>query len=643
VAITNLEILTRTDPFEILAPEVLDKVAAGLERHAYADGETIFRQGEASQDRLFIVADGLVELLVAAEDQPQTVVGVRRRYDFFGETVVLSQAFYPGTARARGDTVCLSLDRLALEDLIYRFPEFSGFFNTLLAERMRLLYEGLVADRPRTPVTPSGALLFRRQVSEIMSSPIASCGRQDSLAHAARLLAESSFGSLVVLEPDGRAAGILSARDVLHCHFIRKGASVRKETAADAMDCRVITIAPASSAARALSCMTRRGVRRLVVVERGVPIGVVSRTDLVKLYSAGALMLAEKIDAQASLASLAAVSREADEMLPALLAENAGVPEMLGIMSNLYERVNRRVLQLSEEQLRQEGRGGPPVDYCWINMGSAARREQVIRTDQDNALIYDTPPPDAAGGAARYFERLAAVAVEAMEACGFARCPGGVMASNPQWRRSLEDWNRAVAHWVASPDPEDTRQLTILLDFRTVWGRRALGHRVRDQIFAAFEASGSASHLLVRDGQQSAPPVSFLGTISTEKRGPHKNRLNLKTAGLVHIVNGLRVLAVNNRVTAASSLERLATLAERGVLDPEDADFFRTCFETLVLLSTRTNLAKVRQGQRPDHYIDPATLSRAERNLLKDALHGVSRMQKLVAKRYGLFWMNFFS
>ena len=640
---TRLDILMRTDPFEILSPDVLETVAEAMEGHAYEAGCYIFKQGDASKDRLFIVADGLVEISIAGEDGQAQVIGMRRRYDFFGETVVLSRQRYPGSARARETTHCISLGRRELEDLIYRFPEFSGFFNTLLAERMRLIYEGLVADQPREEVSVSGALLFRRQVGEIMSSPPLTCRREDRLALAAGMLAAQNEGALVVMDAAGRPAGFLSARDVLRHGLSRKAEALEAMVVAAAMDCRIETIGPGASVARALARMTRRGVRRLLVVERDVPVGVISRTDLVKLYSAGALMLAERIPEQDSLEALARVGREVDDLLPALLGEKAGVPEMLSIMSTLYERLTRRALQLSEENLERQGWGSPPVDYCWINMGSAARREQVFRTDQDNALIYATPPPEKAEATARYFERLGQAGVDALAACGFALCPGGVMARNAPWRRSLAEWLRAVDGWVASPAPEDTRILTILLDFQVVWGREDLGHAVRDRIFGAFEDSGSASHLLVQDGRQTAPPVSFLGTIVTEKRGPHKNHLNLKTAGLVHLVNGLRVLAVNNRVTAASSLERLEILKEAGVLSMEDGAFFKTCFETLMLFAIRSDLESVRHGGRADHYLDPSVLSKNEQALLKDALYGAARMQKLVAKRYGMSWLNFFS
>ena len=356
---TCIDILTRTDPFEILPPDVLAKVADAMQTHDYEPGHYIFKQGDASKDCLFIVAEGLVEIIVAGEDSRASVVGMRRRYDFFGETVVLSRQRYPGSARVREKTRCISLARQELETLIYRFPEFSGFFNTLLAERMRLIYEGLMRDLPRETMPAAGALLFQRRVGDIMSNPPVSCRRQDRLAQAAGLLARQDEGALLVMDASGRPAGFLTAGDVLRNGVLRKADALDTMPVGAAMDCRIVTIAPSATVARALARMSRRGVRRLVVMERDMPVGVVSRTDLVKLSSAGALMLAEKIQEQTSFDALARVGQEAGDMLPALLGEKAGVPEVLSIMSDLYERLTRQGAPVERGAVEAGGLGSP--------------------------------------------------------------------------------------------------------------------------------------------------------------------------------------------------------------------------------------------------------------------------------------------
>ena len=490
------------------------------------------------------------------------------------------------------------------------------------------------------PVWPSR--FFGAGVSDVMSAPVVGVSLEAPVTTAARTMADGNFDALVVLGADGKACGMLSAR-----HLVRHLVADRR-FAVDA--CRVgqvcsrqlTEIAPGAYLGQALVAMLRHNATHLVVVERDRPVGLVSLTDLMRSRSTGHLLLAQEIEAQQSFAALAETGRAVDQVLGTLLDEQAALDDMLEVMSALHERLARRVLALAEEQLRREGRGAPPVAYCWINMGSAARREQTLRTDQDNAIVYADPPTAQAEAVAAYFARLAAVAVDALAECGFARCPGGVMASNPDWCRPLSSWQAAVAGWIGSPTPEDVRRLTILLDCRPLWGSRSLTDAFWEGVSQAFADSLQAGHLLSNDDRQFASPISMLGAIVTERSGPHKDQINLKTRALVHMVNALRLMAVSHGIGEPSTLERLRRLAQAEVLDRDEADYYRAAFETLMLFKIRSDAQQAARGREPDHYLTPAALPSRDRLLLKDALTAVARLQKEMQRRYDVFWLHFF-
>src|SRR5215207_6508055 len=103
----------------------------------------------------------------------------------------------------------------------------------------------------------------------------------------------------------------------------------------------------------------------------------------------------------------------------------------------------RRLLVLAERDL-----GPAPCAYAWMALGSEGRMEQVLLTDQDNALVY----ADDSAEARAYFPRLAARVVDGLVAAGFPPCPGGYMAS--QWCRSLADWQALFRGWIERPDPQ---------------------------------------------------------------------------------------------------------------------------------------------------------------------------------------------
>ena len=637
-----IAVLQRTDPFALLDRNVLAPLCRGITLGTFKKGDYVFRQGAPSCDCLFIIAHGLVEILVEDDCREESVVGLRRKHDFFGETVVLSGQRYPGSARAKGALTCLRLHRNDLESLIYSQPEFSGFFNTLLAERMRLIYERNLSDRACTIPGSSTALLFRKQVSRVMSAPVLTCREDDPVSDAAKKMVKRQVGCLVVVDPAGRFRGTLTERHLVGGLIAEQTCPVGRCTAGRLMDPRLKAIAPEAYLGEALAAMIRNRSRQLVVMERDLPVGVVAFSDLVRSQSADSLMLIHDIADQNDMDGLADLSAGIDRVLDALVAERAGVQETMEIMSRLNDRITRKVIELSEVQMKGDGWGPPPVDYCWINMGSAARYEQTLRTDQDNAIIYADPEDGDRQASFDYFQRLAERVVDGLDRCGFERCPGGVMASKPKWCRALSEWRRGVAGWMVSMEPEDIRTLTILLDYRSVWGNNSLADTLWDDIVDAFSGSMSAGHMLSRDDQKLVAPIGILGKIATERSGPKKGRINLKTAALVHMVNAVRLLALRRGISTPSTLERLDRLVDSHDLSAEDAAFYRAGFETLMMFRIRENLKRVRDGRPPDNTLDPGTLNKSETLLLKDALSAVAQLQKRMSKGFHVPWMNYF-
>lgn len=637
-----LNVLIKTDPFDMLDQQVLIDLCKKVEIKKYPANKYIFKQGDPSLDGLFVIASGLVEITVTNEQGIESVVGLRRSYDFFSETVVLSQQRYPGSARVKEDVVCIIIPRKNLENLIYRYPDFSGFFNALLAERMRLLYEKILAEQTHEAYSGVESFLFRKRVSEVMTSPVLTCRITDQISEASKILVENDISSIVALDSSSAPRGILTEKNLVKYLIAFRKFPIDDCRVEKLMNSNLVQMSPESFLGQALVTMTKRKTKQLVVMERGKLVGIVTMTDLIKTRSTGKLVLSHDIDSQNTLSGLSSISREIDDILNTLIAERAEVCEILDVMSELHESLSRRIIQLSEEKMKLKGWGTPPVDYCWINMGSAARNEQTLRTDQDNAIIYADPDKTNAESINLYFKTLAEFIVQGLSECGFARCTGNVMATNPKWRKSLGQWMSAVADWTKSYDPEDTRTLTILLDYRPVWGNRSLAEKLRDKIFSAFKDSINVSHGLTKDDFKYIIPINFMGKIITEKRGSHKNQINLKTAGIVHIVNGARILAVNSGISEPSTFGRLDQLTQAGLINEEDTEFFRTSFETLMMFKIRENMKKVKQGKPPDNYIDPSEFRKSEIRLLKDALSGVSQLQKLVNKKFNVMWLKYF-
>lgn len=618
-----INVLMKTAPFKMLGTEVLKALADKTEIKEYEPNAYVFRQDDPGLGCLFVVVSGLAEILVTNGRGAETVVGIRCPYDFFGETTVLSRQRYPGSARAREHLSCCVIKRRDLEDLIHNHPDFSAFFNALLAERMRPLYEEIVAEQSYEAYSSTESLLFRKRVSEIMSYPVITCRMSDKVTDASKIMDDRDVSAVVVLDSEKKIRGILTEKNIVKYLVANQLYPVSHCRVERITDKSVVRIAPQSLLGQALAAMIRNRTTHLVVMERERLVGFVSMTDLIRIRSTGTFLLTQDMESQTTLKGLSCISREIDSILNALVAEKASVREIFEIMSELHEQLSRRIIKLSEERMQVTGRGPPPAEYCWINMGSAARFEQTLRTDQDNALIYADTGPDQSEAADAYFSKLAEFIVEGHAECGFAKCRGNVMATNPEWRGSLSKWRSVIRRCA---ELKETEIFMTLLDYRPIWGNMSLAEAFRNEIFSAFEIAVSGQ-MLAKEYQ---PPVSFLGTFVTEESGLHKNEIDLKKNGSVQIVNAARIFAGKNRITEPSTFGRLEQLSGIGVISSEDAEFFTASFETLMMFRIRENMKKAKRGRSPDNYIDPYSLRKRERVILKDALSGVAQLQQLV-------------
>ena len=322
---------------------------------------------------------------------------------------------------------------------------------------------------------------------------------------------------------------------------------------------------------------------------------------------------------------------------------------IMEMISFLNENVTCQIIRHAMVTLERSDHLTPPCPFCWISMGSDARREQVVRTDQDNGLIYADPPSGQAAKTDHYFLSLAQHIVTDLDRFGFQRCSGNVMATNPLWRRPLGEWLKALDQWVGSTDTQTIRQLTILLDFRAVYGDMRLAQVVQSRVFNLFHKHESVSHFLAQDDQVFPSPKTLFGQLRTQK-GPkgqkRKNQIeyfNLKTRGLVHLINGARILALNHRIQSPSTLARLQLLGEEKVITPEETHLYTAAFTHLVRMKIENHLLGQNKKNLPIHCIDVSTLDPKAYQKLMVSLDGVIQLQKKIHRTYNQAWMNFFN
>jgi CBS domain-containing protein len=355
--------------------------------------------------------------------------------------------------------------------------------------------------------------------------------------------------------------------------------------------------------------------------------GVISQHDLISLQGANPLAVTNDIQKQTTIEGLAELVHAMDRTIKGLITAGVSSKEIATFISEWNDRLTRKIITLTEQSLKEQGLGDPPVPYCWLALGSEGRKEQTLRTDQDNAIIYSDVESDSENDVQDYFLRLAASVVSGLEGCGFPLCKGGIMANNPEWCQPERVWRRYFSQWINKASPEDLRNCSIFFDFRPLAGTAMLAQKLRTYLNENIAKNRGFLRHLTTNALYNGPPLGFLRALVVEKTGDHKNELNLKMRGLVPLVDAIRVLALSAQISATNTLNRLELVKKKGLLTEELAGETKEAFNFIMFLRLHHHMALKEQDLEPTDYIDPRTLPKLQEKSLIESFHVIRDLQ----------------
>jgi CBS domain-containing protein len=465
-----------------------------------------------------------------------------------------------------------------------------------------------------------------------MYSPVAPIVRRDpvtvpldaTIRSTLERMDRTRTGVVVVVEPAGRVpVGIFTHEDVIR-RVALPGAEL-DEPIATVMTSGLITVGPQASAHQAILTMARHAVQHLVVLGGdGALAGLLSQEQLFALQRLRVDEVGNAIQAARDLAGLRAAADDIRRLAGALLAQGLHAETLTHFISTLNDLLTVRVVELT-----MDGFDLPPVPFCWIALGSEGRLEQTFSTDQDNGIILDAE--DADGPALRAgFLPFARAVNDALAACGFPLCKGGVMASNPLWCLTLGEWRRAFSRWIGTPEPAAILNATIFFDLRPIYGRTELAQRLWEWLLPAAADGQLFLDLLARNALAFRPPLGRIRDFVFDRSKEFPRTLDLKAYGSRIFVDAARVLALEHGIPVTSTAERLRAAAAAGALDADGVGAIVDAFHFVHLLRLRKQF---RRDALPTaaNRIDPRDLGRLDRIVLKESFRQARRLQERLA------------
>ena len=367
--------------------------------------------------------------------------------------------------------------------------------------------------------------------------------------------------------------------------------------------------------------MLAAGVEHMAVLDSGRVCGVLSAADLLGLDANSPIGLRHTILRAADADVLVRTVSHLPQLF--LNLTRAGVPSRdLGrVLSLAHDAVVARLIDFS-----RWNHGPAPLPWAWLDMGSAARQEFTLASDQDNALAYARAAPGAEltpEAVDAYFQRLAQDVNEGLERCGIGIDNNGVMAGNPRWRMSKPDWLRTFDECLTQPDESHLVRATVAFDFRPAAGGLAVVSDLTARIRAAREHP-EFMRLMARSASGFPVALGFRGQLSTDGDG----HLDLKKGAIIPVVNLVRYHALAAGVTISPTLDRIEAVAIAGGLQEDEAGALSEAFEVIAEIRFEHHAQLISAGRPADNLIDPGALTPIARTDLREALQVVKRAQK---------------
>ena len=608
------QFLSQHPPFDDLPQKALDELAKQVEVSYFRANTDILQYGQDIAD-LYIIRSGAVEMYRRDGELYNRLATA----GIFGQMGLLMnrKVRFPATALEDTLVYCINVDIFL--QYCDEFEVFADYFETDGNVR---LHQAIVEQADGNDLTTA-------KVKSLLHRDVVTVDATETVKNIAQLMTDESVSSVLVTdvnkpinndpqEDDGQVVGIITDKD-LRTKVVAQG--LEYNTPAHViMSTNLVLLDQNDYIFEAVLAMLRDNLHHLPVVQKKRPIGVISLSDILRYESQSSLLLVRGILAQQSVEDLAHYANQLPRVFVRMVNEDANSHMVGTAMAVIGRTFKQRLLILAEEKF-----GPPPVPYCFIALGSMARDEQLIVTDQDNALILDNSYDDEKHNA--YFQNLSDFVCDGLAQCGYSYCDGEIMASFKKWRKTQDQWFEQFAQWIAEPKPQALLNSCIFFDLDGVWGKTKWANELKTYI-----AQHSANNRLflanmAANARNRTPPLGFFKGFVLEHNGQHQKSMNLKRRGTAPLSDVVRVHALAIGSRKQNSFDRLEDIIEANVLPAGKAQDLRDALEYISMTRIRHQAWQIEQGEVPDNNLDPHLLSPFEQRHLKDAFAILDKAQ----------------
>lgn len=633
--------LHRFPPFSMLPEASIQALAQEAIVKVLVKGDTVWEQNQKAGNTLYFLERGRVEYHLDKGGQSE-LVDVRDVGDLLGLTALYEASAFRVSAKVIEDSLLYCFTWDLVEPLFSENDEARNYirrhlyWTTKLGGEMPVLQKMTAVGSSQSNNILQAHLDGAHEIRPRNILRLLTCGPELSIHDAAERMMAKNVSSILVVNEQRHPRGIVSHRNMVE-QIIVQGLN-KKEPVKKIMTHPVVTVENESNATAAILLMLRERIGQVCITEDGTDnspaLDVCTEKDLLGQTGHHPAGLLREIRHARTTTRLREICDDTEKIVSSYL--EAGVSGLFigQISAELYDELVHRFIGMATQAMEESGQPLPQVAWSWVSVGSDGRREQILRTDMDNAIIFKSAGSKQQDDALR--KQLIAIAehvIENMLYCGFARCRGGVMALNPKWCLSNKEWRKEIESIDNFTDSNELLRAVIIYDMRHVSGNRKLTESIRSTMFSHVASTPGVLQNMASLAVEIPPPLNFFGKFVVETRGQHSGEFDLKNRAMASLRQAAQVFALkyelSQRYSTGGRWHEIARhvqhLKEMALLAQEAYDF-------LLRLRTMNGLKRGDSGR----FIELGSLTKMEKAQLLNVFDVVRIVQKSVATEFSL-------
>lgn len=600
--------LSRIYPFENLPRPLLEEFSKQLEI-VHFNKDVIIQKEKQEVQNLYFITQGLVQ-----EKSEDEVLAIYSQNEFF-DPISLIENYSKCNFATIEDTTCYMMPRDFFIKILHENIELESYFFQSISQKLNTHISN---EKNKELVNIMLAKVKDAKVHRAVIVPF-----NTSIFDAATIIKKEKIPTLllrdenneifVVTDSDFRQKVILNRMDY-------------DESVSKICTGNLIYINENDFLFNAQLIMSKHNLKRLIVKnDENEIVGIIDQISLSAYFSMHTFSVSNEIEEAQSLEELKKASLSLIEIIKSLSSKGVKVGFISKLINQLNRKIIHKILKLTAPKELMD-------NYCFLVMGSEGRGEQILRTDQDNALIINDNCDISNETMDNYTKKFTEILID----FGFPRCDGNIMVSNPYWCRKTSDFKKLIKSWITNKTGDDFMNLAIFYDALSASGDLKLLKELKEYTFKLSSDSQSFYTNFAKIIMSFNVPLGFFDGFVYDKDKNHKNEIDIKKGAIFILVQSIRSLSLEHKIFRTNTLKRIEELNKLGVLEDELSSELIEAFNFLSTLKLKTNLQKLDSKREIDNFINPNDLNSMDKDLLKDSFKIVNKIKKKLENRYRL-------